>query len=278
MRIKKAVIPVAGKGTRFLPATRAMPKELIPIIDTPAVDYAVREAHDAGIERVVFVTSSGKSAIEDYFERAGDQGPPVRTASVRQRDPLGLGHAILCAEDLLGGGPFAVLLADEVVLPPPGGAGATGQLARAHAETGGSAVVGVVEVPPALTGSYGIVDAEPAGARAGGARRVRGMVEKPPPDRAPGNLAAMGRYVLTERIFHHLRRIGKGVGGEYQLTSAIDLLAREEPVHALPVQGRRHDVGTARGHLEAVVDVAFRREDTRDLMGRLLRERAAEGP
>ena len=272
--IRKAVIPVAGRGTRLLPATRTVPKELLPVIDTPVIDYAVREAADAGIERVIFVTSSGKSAIEDHFERAGDQGPAVETASVRQGAPLGHGHAILRAEDLLGGEPFAVLLADEIVLPPPGGEGATAQLIRAHAGAGAD-VVGVAEVPRELVGSYGIVDAEPAEGGGGRLFRARGMVEKPRPGEEPGNLAALGRYVLTERIFPRLRRIGKGAGGEYQLTSALDLLAREGDLRALAIEGRRHDVGTAGGRLAATVDVALRREDTRPLMERILRERGA---
>ena len=270
-RIRTAVFPVAGRGTRFLPATKAHPKEMLPIVDKPLIQYAVEEALDAGAEKLVFVTGVSKRAIEDHFdvdpeleralERSGKTDlldavrnivpPSVSCLYVRQGRPLGLGHAVLCTREAVGDEPFFVHLADDLIHSEEP---CLKQMAGHHAEHGCS-VLGVETVPLDLTGNYGVVavEAEPTGAR-----RVTRIVEKPKPEDAPSNLAVVGRYILTPAIFDHLAHTGRGAGGEIQLTDAIASLLADEPVHVLPFEGRRYDCGSKIGYLRATVEYALR--------------------
>jgi UTP--glucose-1-phosphate uridylyltransferase len=273
-KIGTAVFPVAGRGTRFLPATKASPKEMLPIVDKPLIQYAVEEALAAGARKLVFVTGSSKRAIEDHFdadpelERAlADAGKEdlldvvrgivpsgVSCLYIRQGVPLGLGHAVLCARDAVGHEPFYVHLADDLIhsdVP------ALAQM-RAHFDEHGASVLGVETVPPDQTGSYGIVAVEGA---EGGPQRVTRIVEKPPPAEAPSNLAVVGRYVLTPAIFDKLELIGQGAGGEIQLTDAIAQLLEDEAVHALAFRGIRYDCGSKLGYLRATVEYALRHEE-----------------
>ncbi len=264
--IRYAVFPVAGKGTRFLPATKASPKEMLPVVDKPLIQYAVEEAIAAGAINLVFITGRGKRAIEDHFdvepeleallaskdkealrEMVRNIVPPhVNCIYVRQGEPLGLGHAVLCARPVVGEQPFFVHLADDLIDAQEA---CLGQMARVFDATGGS-VLGVEEVPADQTRQYGIIDGEPAEA---GLRRLRGIVEKPLPEAAPSNLAVVGRYILTPRIFELLADTGAGAGGEIQLTDAIARLLREEPVYGFEFDGRRFDCGSKLGYLEATV-------------------------
>ena len=270
-RIRTAVFPVAGRGTRFLPATKALPKEMLPIVDKPLIQYAVEEALDAGAEKLVFVTGASKRAIEDHFdvdpelERALERSaktdlldavrdivpPDVTCLYVRQGRPLGLGHAVLCTREAVGAEPFFVHLADDLIhsdVP------CLKQMVEHHAEHGRS-VLGVETVPMDQTGNYGVVavEAEPSGAQ-----RVTSIVEKPKPEDAPSNLAVVGRYILTPAIYDHLAQTGKGAGGEIQLTDAIASLLDDEPVHVLRFSGRRYDCGSKIGYLRATVEYALR--------------------
>lgn len=264
--IRYAVFPVAGKGTRFLPATKASPKEMLPVVDKPLIQYAVEEAIAAGAVNLVFITGRGKRAIEDHFDvepeleqllASKDKEalrdmvrnivpPHVNCIYVRQGEPLGLGHAVLCARPVVGEQPFFVHLADDLIDAKEA---CLGQMARVFSATGGS-VLGVEEVPADQTRQYGIIDGEQAEA---GLRRLRGIVEKPRPEDAPSNLAVVGRYILTPRIFALLEDTRAGAGGEIQLTDAIARLLREEAVYGFEFDGKRFDCGSKLGYLEATV-------------------------
>ena len=272
-RIRKAVFPVAGLGTRFLPATKASPKEMLPVVDKPLIQYAVEEAYEAGIRDMVFVTGRSKRAIEDHFdtsyeleselEAAGKQEmlQLVRSVSpedmnclfVRQPRSLGLGHAVLCAEPLVGNEAFAVILADDLMVGEAGGPGVMAQMAAAF-EKQGRSLLAVQEVPADHTRRYGIVRGESAG---GPLLRVEEMVEKPAPEKAPSRMGVAGRYVLTPRIFQEIRNQPRGVGGEIQLTDAIARLMQHEAVYAYQYAGRRYDCGSKEGFLEATVELAL---------------------
>ena len=278
MRVRKAVLPAAGWGTRFLPATKAQPKEMLPLVDKPVIQYAVEEAVAAGIEQIIIVTSSQKRAIEDHFdvsyelehllEERGDVemlrrikhiSDLAQIAYVRQKEQLGLGHAVLMAKELIGHEPFAVILSDDVVV---GDRPCIGQLIHAYNETH-SSVVAVMEVPHEDTSRYGVIDSEPAGNDQDHGRlfRVKGLVEKPDPADAPSDLAIIGRYVLTPKIFDKLEQTQRGAGGEIQLTDAIEALMQEQEVYAYAFEGTRYDAGTTMGWLKASVELALQRPD-----------------
>jgi UTP--glucose-1-phosphate uridylyltransferase len=278
MRVRKAVFPAAGWGTRFLPATKAQPKEMLPLVDKPVIQYAVEEAVAAGIEQVIIVTSSQKRAIEDHFdlsyelehllEEKGEIeklrmvrhiSDLAQVAYVRQKEQLGLGHAVLMAKDLIGHEPFAVMLPDDVVV---GDRPCIGQLIHAYQETHGS-VVAVMEVPPEETSRYGVIASEPVeeGMHHGRLRKVSALVEKPEPADAPSNLAIIGRYVLTPKIFDKLEQTPRGAGGEIQLTDAIQALMQEQGVYGYVFEGVRYDAGTTMGWLKASVELALQRPE-----------------
>ena len=269
--IRTAVFPVAGRGTRFLPATKASPKEMLPIVDKPLIQYAVEEALDAGAQRLVFITGSSKRAIEDHFDtdaelerQLAETGkhdllalvrdiiPPEATCIfVRQGVPLGLGHAVLCAKQAVGNEPFFVHLADDLIY---GEVGCLKQMAM-HFDKHGTSVLGVETVPRDQTGSYGIVAVQKVPS---GAPRVIKIVEKPKPADAPSTLAVVGRYILTPAIFGKLERTQRGAGGEIQLTDGIAALLADEPVHVLPFVGTRYDCGSKLGYLRAMVEYGLR--------------------
>lgn len=277
-RIRKAVFPVAGLGTRFLPATKTVPKEMLPIIDRPLIQYAVDEAVEAGCDTLIFVTNRYKHAVADYFDKAYELEqklersgkteqlelvrnvlpPHVRAVFVTQAEALGLGHAVLCAKPIVGDEPFAVLLPDDLIWNR--GPGALKQMADA-AEAGGSSVIAVQNVPREQTGSYGIVATEAFNGREG---RISAIVEKPKPDVSPSTLAVVGRYVLDARIFSLLESTTPGAGGEIQLTDAIAALLAEKPVHAYRFQGTRFDCGTHIGLIEATIRYALDHEKLSD--------------
>ena len=277
-RIRKAVFPVAGLGTRFLPATKTVPKEMLPIIDRPLIQYAVDEAVEAGCDTLIFVTNRYKHAVADYFdkayeleqklERAGKHEQlelvrnvlpsHVRAVFVTQAEALGLGHAVLCAKPIVGNEPFAVLLPDDLIWNR--GPGALKQMADA-AETTGASMIAVQDVPHEQTGSYGIVATDAFSGREG---RIRAIVEKPKPEVAPSNLAVVGRYVLDSRIFSLLENTVPGAGGEIQLTDAIAALLSEKPVHAYRFKGTRFDCGTHIGLIEATIRYALDHEKLSD--------------
>ena len=277
MRVRKAVFPAAGWGTRFLPATKAQPKEMLPLVDKPVIQYAVEEAVAAGIEQVIIVTSSQKRAIEDHFdisyelehllEQRGDIemlrrirhiGDLATISYVRQKEQLGLGHAVLVAKELVGHEPFAVILSDDVVV---GEQPCIGQLIDAFERTH-SSVVAVMDVPPEDTSRYGVIDPDPA-AQTGDGRlyKLRGLVEKPAAGVAPSTLAVIGRYVLTPKIFDKLEQTPRGAGGEIQLTDAIQALMAEQDVYGYAFDGVRYDAGTTMGWLRASVELALQRPD-----------------
>jgi len=269
--VRKAVFPAAGLGTRFLPATKAQPKEMLPLVDKPAIQYVIEEAVASGIESIIIVTSRGKGAIEDHFdiafemehllERRGkldelrqmrEIADMVEISYVRQKEPLGLGHAILVTRDLVGDEPFAVFLGDDIIharIP------AMRQMMKVFAAKRGS-VLAVERVSRERTASYGIVDARPIGNRL---HRVADLVEKPPPEKAPSDLAIIGRYILTPEIFAHLEKTSPGSGGEIQLTDGIRSLRRKQPVYAYQFTGTRYDTGNKLGFLQATVEFALRR-------------------
>jgi len=273
-RIRTAVFPVGGLGTRFLPATKSMPKEMLPVVDKPLIQYAVEEAQAAGIEEFVFVTGRGKTAIEDHFddsyelnitlrERGRDDlldairtwlPKPGQVCYTRQQQPLGLGHAVWCARALVGDAPFAVLLADDLILAPRG---CLAQMVEAHERTGGN-VVAVMEVPREHTRRYGVLD---PGADDGRLVEVKGLVEKPAPEKAPSALAVIGRYILDPAVFDHLSRMERGAGNEIQLTDAMARLIGAQPFHGLRFEGRRFDCGDKVGFLEANIAYALARDD-----------------
>ncbi|HQR22933.1 MAG TPA: UTP--glucose-1-phosphate uridylyltransferase GalU [Burkholderiaceae bacterium] len=268
--VRKAVFPVAGLGTRFLPATKAMPKEMLPIVDKPLIQYAVEEAAAAGITQMIFITGRHKRSIEDHFDRAPEleaelaaKGKTemldiVRHISpeadafvyIRQPEPLGLGHAVLCAEPVIGDEPFAVILADDLI---DAERSVIGQLIDTRAALGGGSVLAVEDVPRADTRKYGIVSATPLDERTS---RMSHIVEKPAPEQAPSTLAVLGRYVLEPAVFAHLRAIPRGAGGEIQLTDAIARLVPQGQTYAHRYQGRRFDCGTKEGFLAATVHYA----------------------
>jgi UTP--glucose-1-phosphate uridylyltransferase len=288
MKIRCAVIPVAGKGTRFLPATKQVPKEMIPIINLPMIHYVVEEAILSGIEQVIFITSSGKHAIEDYFDRNFELedflikngkikelemiqqiGKMVEVTSIRQKEQLGLGHAVLCAQDIVGNEPFAVILGDEIVRGPNP---VTKQLMAVSQKNNGANVIGVMEIDPQETYKYGIVKGNFLD-ESKKTMRMTDMVEKPKPEDAPSNLATPGRYIFRREIFDALRVIPKGVGGEYQLTDAINLLARNSEVYAHVFEGQRFDTGNIEGYLNATIEFALMNKDSEQMMRKLIKEK-----
>lgn len=282
--VRKAVFPVAGLGTRFLPATKAIPKEMLTIVDRPLIQYSVEEAKAAGIEEFIFVTGRNKTAIEDHFDQAyelertlEDRGKTDRLeelrswlptagtiVTTRQQEPHGLGHAVWCARHMVGDEPFAVLLPDEIVqhsVP------CLKQLTDVYNETGGN-VIGVFEVPREQTSRYGILD---VGHDDGKRVEVKGLVEKPEPKDAPSNLSIQGRYILSPRVFDHLERQERGAGNEIQLTDAMARLVGHEPFYGVRIDGIRHDCGNAMGFLQANVSFALQREEFADDMKAFLK-------
>ena len=278
--VRKAVFPVAGLGTRFLPATKASPKEMLPVVDKPLIQYAVEEAYAAGIRHMIFVTGRSKRAIEDHFDTAYElenelesagkqelldlvrsiQPHDMNCAFVRQHRSLGLGHAVLCAEPLVGDEPFAVLLADDLMVGPEGGPPVLAQMTEAFQKQGRS-LLAVQEVPLDQVKRYGIVAGEAAG---GALMRVDRIVEKPAPEKAPSRMGVAGRYVLTPRIFNEIRNQPQGVGGEIQLTDAIERLMAHEAVYAFQYQGKRYDCGSKEGFLQATVELALQHPQVGD--------------
>jgi len=279
--IRKAVFPVAGLGTRFLPATKSIPKEMLPIVDKPLIQYAVDEAIEAGVDTIIFVTSHKKAAILDHFDpdseleehlvKKGDQElrqrihdiipDHVSTRYVIQEKALGLGHAVWCAKKLVGNEPFAVLLADDLIRSP--GRGCLKQMVDEYYATGAGSL-GVQEIPMSKTNRYGVVSVE---TDASGRNYIREIVEKPAPEQAPSNLGVVGRYILPARIFKLLESVRAGVGGEIQLTDAIFSLLRTHPLLAHRFEGVRYDCGSRAGFIRATVDYALEHDDLReDLM------------
>jgi UTP--glucose-1-phosphate uridylyltransferase len=288
MKIKKAVIPVAGKGTRFLPASKEIPKEMIPLVDRPMIHYAVEEAINSGIEQIVFVTSNGKESLERYFDRNGELeaflerngktkelelvqniGNMAEIISVRQKEQLGLGHAVLCAKEVIGNDPFAVILGDDLVISD---VPVTKQLIKAMRKHNKENVIGVMEVERSETKRYGIVDGEFLSSD-DRTLLMKTMVEKPSPELAPTTLATPGRYVFTSEIFDALGAISRGVGGEYQLTDAIKLLAERGLVIAHLFEGDRYDTGNIESYLEAVIEFSLANPDYKDIMMRILKSK-----
>lgn len=284
--VRKAVFPVAGLGTRFLPATKASPKEMLPVVDKPLIQYAVEEAYAAGIRHMIFVTGRSKRAIEDHFDTAYEleneleaagktellelvrsvQPRDMDCAFVRQPRSLGLGHAVLCAEPLVGHEPFAVLLADDLMRGPPGGLPVLAQMAQAFGQQGRS-VIAVQEVPEDQVNRYGIVAGEPAG---GPLIRIQRIVEKPAPKDAPSRMGVAGRYILTPAIFEQIRNQPQGAGGEIQLTDAIARLMQHEAVYAFQYQGKRYDCGSKEGFLQATVELALEHPEVGESFRRYL--------
>ncbi|MFT6068702.1 MAG: UTP--glucose-1-phosphate uridylyltransferase [Bacteriovoracaceae bacterium] len=279
MKIKKAVIPVAGKGTRFLPVTKEIPKEMIPILNKPMISLVVEEAIASGITEIIFVTARGKESIADYFDRnqalenfleladkktqaneVREIGEKVEIFTVRQKEQLGLGHAIKCAESLVGDEPFVVLLGDDLM---ENSYPATKQLIDVHEQKKGSAVIGLIRVPQEETSKYGIIDGIDLG---DDLYELKSMVEKPNPADAPSDLAVPGRYVFTPEIFKYLDKIEKGKGGEYQLTDAIRLMAEEKKVFGKTMIGQRFDTGSMEGYLEATVAFSMRDKNLKEAL------------
>ena len=272
-KLRKAVFPVAGLGTRLLPATKSIPKELLTVVDRPLIQYAVDEAREAGIEQLIFVTGRGKSALVDYFDTAfelestlkgkGKSLEPLETSrarygelvSVRQQNPLGLGHAVWCARDIVGDEPFAVLLPDDLMAGNPG---ALKQMVDAWEKVGGGNMLCAEEVPHERTASYGIIT---PGKRDGAITEVLGLVEKPKPEVAPSNLGVIGRYILQPEVMRILDKGEAGAGGEIQLTDAMAQLIGKQPFHAVKVDAVRHDCGDKAGFVIANLALALDRED-----------------
>ncbi len=287
--LRKAVFPVAGHGTRLLPATKTKPKEMLTVIDRPLIQYAVDEAREAGIEQMIFVTGRGKTGIVEHFDIAFEleatlrqrdkqrelaelrqwQLPPGAMVTVRQQEPLGLGHAIWCARAFIGDDPFAILLPDDLVLSKTP---CTKQLADAYNETGGC-VVAVTEVPRDQTNRYGILD---IGADDGRMAEVKGLVEKPNPEDAPSSLSIIGRYVLLPEVIGHLSRMERGAGNEVQLTDAMAKMLGHVPFHGLRYEGRRFDCGDKIGFLEAQIAFALQRPEMADAVKGFLRNYCAD--
>jgi UTP--glucose-1-phosphate uridylyltransferase len=287
--IRKAVFPVAGLGTRFLPATKAVPKELLPVVDKPLIQYAVEEACEAGIESIILVTRGDKQAISDHFAPAPDLEDflaernsheplerirrilpaEIEVLEAIQEKPLGLGHAVLCARELVGGEPFAVLLPDDMIRAP--GPGALRQMVDIYHRSGHS-VIGVEEIPRELTRKYGVAAVS---ANAEGLLAIEEIVEKPEPDQAPSNLGVVGRYVLSEAIFDLLENLGAGAGGEIQLTDGIARLMGLQTVLAHPFEGRRFDCGSRLGFVLATLDYALSHDELAPALEAFLARRAA---
>ena len=279
--VRKAIFPVAGLGTRLLPATKSMPKEMLTIVDRPLIQYAVDEAREAGIEQMIFVTGRGKATLDDYFDigfelettmrergKSLDALGPSRTAygeiaTVRQQQPLGLGHAVWCARHIVGNEPFAVLLPDDLMVGQPG---ALKQMMAAYAEFGGN-IVCAQEVPADRTASYGIIT---PGETSGNATEVKGLVEKPSPEAAPSRLGVVGRYILQPEIMDILGEVDRGAGGEIQLTDGMAKLVGAQPFHAVTVDAVRHDCGDKAGFVMANISLAMRDEDLKLKIGEYL--------
>jgi UTP--glucose-1-phosphate uridylyltransferase len=292
MAVRKAVIPAAGLGTRFLPATKAQPKEMIPVVDRPGIQYVVEEAVRAGIEDILIVTGRGKGAIEEHFDRSLELEHHLEEAGkseyleeiraigrladihyVRQKEPLGFGHAVLCARAHVGDQPFAVLVADEIVPEPQGDErDLLPQLSQLHDRLG-AAVIAVQEVAHEDIASYGVIDPE---AIEDNLYRVKDMVEKPPPAEAPSDLASRGRYVFTPELFDAIERTSRGVGGEIQLTDAIRILAAEGSVFAYAHDGPIYDVGKKLDYLKATIELTLRRPDLAKPFAEYLTARAQD--
>jgi UTP--glucose-1-phosphate uridylyltransferase len=292
-KITKAVFPVAGLGTRFLPATKASPKEMLPIVDRPLIQYAAEEAVAAGMTDLIFITGRGKRTIEDHFDKAYELEAELQAHGknkllkevrnllpegvsctyIRQKEALGLGHAVLCARHLIGDEPFGVILADDLI---DAATPVMKQMAQVHAKHGGS-VIAVHEVPREETGSYGIVVPEPVSK---GLSKITSMVEKPKPEEAPSTLGVVGRYILSPRIFHFLESQRRGAGGEIQLTDAIARLLREENVFGYEFEGTRYDCGSKLGYLQATVNYALKHPEVADGFREYLHglERKGSGP
>lgn len=277
-KITKAVFPVAGLGTRFLPATKASPKEMLPIVDKPLIQYAVEEAVEAGIELLIFVTGRNKRSIPDHFDKAYEleaeleaKGkdklleivkniipPHVTCIYLRQSEALGLGHAVLCAKPVVGDEPFTVILADDLIDNDK--KGCVAQMVEAY-EQHGASILSVQQVEPSETDKYGIVSLKNKEDKEG---YISGMVEKPKPEESPSTLAVVGRYILNPRIFHFLEKTQKGAGGEIQLTDAIADLLSEEQVYAYEFNGTRYDCGSKLGYLQATVELALKHPEVKD--------------
>ena len=288
--LRKAIFPVGGLGTRFLPATKAMPKEMLPVVDKPLIQYAVEEARAAGIEEFIFVTGRGKSAIEDHFDHSYELSDVLRArgkdaelnaaedmllepgqfAYVRQQEPLGLGHAVWCARNVVGDEPVAVLLADDLVLARTP---CLGQMIEAYGKVGGN-LAAVMDVPREHTDRYGILDVVGDDGRLA---EARGLVEKPKPAEAPSTLSIIGRYILQPEVFHELDRQERGAGGEIQLTDAMARTIGTIPFHGLRFEGTRFDCGTKAGFLEANVAFALERGDLKAAVADILRRYGAAG-
>lgn len=270
--VRKAVFPVAGLGTRFLPATKAIPKEMLPIVDRPLIQYAVDEAREAGIEQLIFVTGRGKTAIVEHFDTAYEleatmtargksldvldatRVQPGNLVTVRQQVPLGLGHAIWCARAVIGDEPFAIFLPDELMI---GETGCMKQMVDAYHKVGGN-MISVLEVPREEVSSYGVIA---PGASNGNLTQVTGLVEKPKVEAAPSNLIISGRYILQPEVMDVLETQGKGAGGEIQLTDAMAQMIGTQPFHAVTFDGKRYDCGSKTGFVEATLALALARED-----------------
>ncbi len=286
--VRKAVFPVAGMGTRFLPATKAIPKEMLPIIDRPLIQYAVDEAREAGIEQLIFVTGRGKTAIVEHFDTAYEleatmterdrslealdatRIQPGNLVTVRQQVPLGLGHAIWCARAIVGDEPFAIFLPDELMIGSPG---CMKQMVEAYNQVGGN-VISVLEVPQDEVSSYGVIA---PGRRDGALTEVLGLVEKPKREDAPSNLIISGRYILQPEVMRVLENTGKGAGGEVQLTDAMAQMIGQQPFHAVTFAGKRYDCGNKIGFVEATLAVALERPDMRDEVRAMAKRLLGEG-
>ncbi|KAF0815047.1 UTP--glucose-1-phosphate uridylyltransferase [Andreprevotia sp. IGB-42] len=284
-KVRKAVFPVAGMGTRFLPATKASPKEMMPVVDKPLIQYAVEEALDAGITEMVFITGRNKRSIEDHFDKAYELENELEAKGkkklleilqsiipksvtciyIRQPEAMGLGHAVLCAQPVVGDEPFAVILADDLI-----DGGSTSEMSRMVEVFGDThcAVLGVEEVPHADTSSYGIVEVSDVN----GKLRISNIVEKPKPEEAPSNLAVVGRYILTPRIFHHLQHVQPGKGGEIQLTDGIFALMQEQHILAHKLKGTRYDCGSKLGYLKATLAYGMKHHEVGEEFGAYLKE------
>jgi UTP--glucose-1-phosphate uridylyltransferase len=288
-KVTKAVFPVAGQGTRFLPATKSIPKEIMTLVDRPLIQYAIDEARAAGIKEFIFVTSRGKSALEDYFDHSPEMENTLKRqgklellevlrdtnmdsgaiAYVRQNRPMGLGHAVWCARRLIGDEPFAVLLPDDVIAAEKP---CLQQMIEAYAQTGGN-MVAAMEVPPEKASSYGVLD---IGEDMGSIVMAKGMVEKPKREDAPSNLAVIGRYILTPNVLNNLNRMKQGAGGEIQLTDAIaEEINGNDKVYGFRFRGQRYDCGSKAGFLQATVAFGLERPDLRDEFAAYLHDMAA---
>lgn len=280
IKIRKAIFPVGGLGTRFLPATKSMPKEMLPVVDKPLIQYAVEEAAEAGVEEFIFVTGRGKSAIEDHFDHSMELEDTLRSrnktealalvqnmmhapgsvAYIRQQEPAGLGHAIWCARHLISDEPVAVLLADDLIKPRPNGKGCLAEMVEAWDSLGGN-MVAAMNVAPEQTSSYGIIT---PGESQGNVTEVLGLVEKPDPAEAPSTLAVVGRYIIEPGVFKELARMERGAGNEIQLTDSLARRIGEAPFHGMAMSGTRYDCGSKIGFLQANIAYAVERPDLAD--------------